>query len=68
MKVTDSGKKKKRRRRNGGGAENEAAKPILDLGFIFHCFPIDLDLLPGKSQSLFPSGGLYPSHQHSPPC
>ncbi|AAF18694.1 unknown protein; 55290-58984 [Arabidopsis thaliana] len=48
--------KKKRRRRNGGGAENEAAKPILDLGFIFHCFPIDLDLLPGKSQSLFPSG------------
>lgn len=52
--------------RNGGGAEEEAM-PILDLGLIFRIFPINLDLLPGKSQSLFPFGGLHTSHQHSPP-
>ena len=41
--------------------------PVLDLGLILGTFPIDPDLIRGKSQPLFPSGGLHSSHQHSPP-
>lgn len=41
--------------------------PVLDLGFIIRTFPIDPDLILGKSQPLFPSWGLHSSHQHPPP-
>lgn len=41
--------------------------PVLDLGLIFRTSPIDPDLIRGKSQPLFPSGGLHSSHQHPPP-
>jgi len=67
--TTSSPEKKKneggeeRRRSNGRGE----ALHVLDLDFGFYDFPIIPDLFPGKYQPIFPSGGLHPSHQPSPP-